>query len=160
MGQGGLSLTFRSARPEDMAGIVATSAQTGWEQLSAREREGVTPEDFAARVAGMFHHALSAPGGALLVAEDSGKVVGYILFCLQPNNLTGRLEGFFFDQFVEPEYRHRGLAQELNARAMERCAGLGATGVSLLIAPHNGDSQKAARRSGFKVERLIFSRPL
>ncbi|MGE5589097.1 MAG: N-acetyltransferase family protein [Bacillota bacterium] len=160
MTRGDPPLVFRSARSEDMPHILSASAQTGWGQLSARERAGVTQEEFAARVSAMFQQVLSAPGGTLLVAEEDGRVIGYILYCLQPNALTGRLEGFFFDQFVEPDRRHRGLAQGLNARAMEHCARLGAAGVSLLIAPHNADSQKAARRSGFEVERLIFARPL
>lgn len=153
-------MLVRPVRPEEIPSFIAISRETGWSQLSPRERERLNPELFLVSVTNMFREALARPGGSVLVAEEGGKPIGYILYSLQPSGITGQLEGFFFDQYVDPAHRHRGVAQELNARAMEHCRQLGATGVTLLIAPHNQASQKAAGRSGFHVERLVFGRAL
>lgn len=153
-------MLVRPAKTEELAPFIAISRETGWHQLNPREREHLTPDSFLVPVTGMFHHALATPGGTMLVAEEDGRPIGYILYSLRPNGITGQMEGFFFDQYVDPAHRHRGVAQELNARAMEHCRQLGATGVTLLIAPHNEASRKAASRSGFNVERLVFGRAL
>ena len=88
----------------------------------------------------------------VLVAEETGEIVGYIWAALEPlswKELRGPA-GFIHDVAVREESRRAGIAEQLMQAAIEWLRERGAPRVILWTAAPNDDAQRLFRRLGFR----------
>jgi ribosomal protein S18 acetylase RimI-like enzyme len=116
------------------------------------------------RASPFFFHEL---GEHALIAEDQGRVVGFLLGLSSPSQGVGyvHLVG------IDPAYRRRGVGQQLYGRFAEHCAAAGLTRIKAIgMVGHEG-SQRFHSALGFSVAevadyagrgraRLVFERAL
>lgn len=140
--------------------ILARSAETGWEQLTAGQQAETTRDQVAKKVRAMLQHALQLPGSTVLVARDAGEPVGYMVVTVAPDELTGKRYGLFLDIWVEPQWRGRGLSSRLTAAGEAHCRARGLTRVRRIIAAHNEKSLRHALGDGCRMERYILEKDL
>jgi ribosomal protein S18 acetylase RimI-like enzyme len=80
------------------------------------DRMPVAAPDGAARYASRIESSLDDTHTKVLVAEDNGKLIGYVmgvLVDLMPETFEGERGGFLADIFVQPEQRHKGIGKAL-----------------------------------------------
>ena len=99
-------------------------------------------------------------GGATLVAEVNGKIVGCLSLCFAVSSNFVRPElrrhGYVQDIIVEPELRGQGIAQLLlqEAEMITRAEGLASLSLGMLSG--NGIAERAYLRFGFKPESVTM----
>ena len=107
-----------------------------------------TESGYASFLGGM----LESPDNCVFVAEEEGKVVGYVFAALEPlswKELRGPA-GFIHDVAVAEESRHRGAGTKLMEAAIEWLRGRGAPRVILWTAFSNTEAQSLFHRLGFR----------
>lgn len=144
----------------ELAWMLARSARTAWEQLTAAEQAGAAPAQVAQQAAAMVAGALGRPGGAALVAREGGQPAGYILVDVQPHEITGAPQGVYLDIWVEPAWRRRGVAGALCAAADQHCRSLGLRQTRRLVSAHNTASLELSLRQGNQIQRLVLGQQL
>ncbi len=95
---------------------------------------------------------LREPGVAIFVAEQDGRVVGYIYAGLEPlswKELRGPA-GFIHDIVVEDQARGSGVGRELIGAAMQWLRQRGAPRVMLWTAAQNERAQRLFDAAGFR----------
>jgi ribosomal protein S18 acetylase RimI-like enzyme len=97
-----------------------------------------------------------------LVAEEEGRIAGFLIGTVERNIPIYRLEefGFIHDMWVEPEFRRRGLARGLVLAAVERFRALGVTQVRLETAAGNEAARRLFASCGFRVGTIDMLREL
>lgn len=123
------------------------------------EQSVTTRAAVAGRVKSMIEQIVHM-GGTILVAETDGRMVGHLIIGFQPNVLTGQLESIWWDTYVNPEYRRRGIGSRLMRQAEQYCRQRGVVRVVLSVTHSNRPSMESARMFGFAVERLMMGKPL
>src|SRR5687767_2742802 len=117
-------MQVRPATPEDVPAVLPMV-----EKLCALHEEwDAAKYSFRPGVAGMYDEWLRERAvnrrSVFLVAEASGpsKLVGMIIGTIEREIPIYRLKeyGFLHDLWVEPEYRHEGLARQMVMLAVER----------------------------------------
>jgi L-amino acid N-acyltransferase YncA len=108
---------------------------------------------------------LGDPESAVIVAERSGVVVGYVYAGLEPMSWRELRAacGFVHDVFVDEGARHAGIGERLVRAAIEWLESKGAPSVVLWSAAKNDGSQRLFERLGFRrtmVEMTRESSPL
>lgn len=98
-----------------------------------------------------FEHYLEEPG--FLVAEEDGKVVGYVVATLVPNH--GRALGHVKDFAVHPDRRGEGVGTTLLSRALATVAAHGASSVKLEVRADNDAAIGLYRDFGFEHFRTV-----
>jgi ribosomal protein S18 acetylase RimI-like enzyme len=88
----------------------------------------------------------------VLVAEQQGNVVGYIIGHLAENPPIFELShyGHISDICVAPQWRRRGVGHELFATLREWLSGHGLSVLQLTVAARNSVSQAFWREMGFE----------
>lgn len=88
----------------------------------------------------------------ILVAEDGGKVVGYIRLVpptgLESNRHVRQIQGLA----VDPACRGRGVGRALIEAACAAARNAGARRMTLRVLGHNGPARRLYERCGFTVE--------
>jgi GNAT superfamily N-acetyltransferase len=97
----------------------------------------------------MFETLINDPSqGAVFVARDGGKAVGFATLDWKWSSLKAARIGYLEDLFVDPEARGRGIADALIEVCAERCRELGMPAMEWLTAPDNHRAQKVYNRTG------------
>lgn len=103
---------------------------------------------YAAFLAGV----LDSPDACVFVAEEEGRVIGYVFAALEPlswKELRGPA-GFIHDVAVVEEARRSGVATQLIGAAVDWLRGRGAPRVLLQSAAANAGAQRLFHRLGFR----------
>ena len=105
---------------------------------------------------------LGRPDVVLLVAEQDGRVVGFVWGGLEDTDymaLRGPA-GAIYDLVVDPDYRRGGIGRALLDAALAGLARLGAPRVVLSTAEGNAAAQQLFRSAGFRVTMREMTREL
>ena len=98
-----------------------------------------------------FEHYLEEP--AFLVADEDGKVVGYVLATVVPNH--GRPLGHIKDFAVHPDRRGEGVGTELLSQALATVTARGAQSVKLEVRADNDAAIGLYQSFGFEHFRTV-----
>ncbi len=127
-----LQLTIRRAQPADIPQIVAVERiafNDPWDERTLRESLAFYPETF-------------------FVAKDNGEIAGFVAGGVED---TGEeVYGHIMNLAVAPEYRRRGIGQQLIRRLEQEYAILGASGIQLEVRVGNIGAQEFYRRLGYR----------
>ena len=127
-----LQLTIRRAQPADIPQIVAVERiafNDPWDERTLRESLAFYPETF-------------------FVVKDNGEIAGFVAGGVED---TGEeVYGHIMNLAVAPEYRRRGIGQQLIRRLEQEYAILGASGVQLEVRIGNTGAQEFYRRLGYR----------
>ncbi len=133
---------LRRAREDDYP-AVATGLQTWWTQpglseAGARERAALVPRLW------LQHFA-----GTSLVAEQEGRLVGFLIGFLSPDQPG---EGYIHFVGVAPDARRAHIGRQLYERFFETCRRAGRDHVRCITSPQNALSIAFHAAMGFEVE--------
>lgn len=104
----------------------------------------------------MFRTLINDPGqGAVFVARDGGRAVGFASLDWKWSSLKAARIGFLEDLFVDPETRGKGIADALIEVCAERCRELGMPALQWETAPDNHRAQRVYDRTGAESELLL-----
>lgn len=89
-------------------------------------------EETLARVRKHLVRIVSSPEHTLLVAEEDGKIIGYINVHWHPMMLQADGEGYISELFIHLEFRSRGIGTLLTDKIIEEGRALGCARLCLL----------------------------
>jgi len=145
-------VTIRPGTAEDISAVLPLVAKTiAFHEEMDEARFGAVP-DAHGRYEGWMQRLIEGDGGAFLVAEHDGQVVGFILGQVQEEYKmyrTGRY-GMIHDLWIEPDQRRRGIARELVLAALDRFRQAGIEQVRLDTSARNTAAQKLFASCGFR----------
>jgi len=127
---------------------------------SSADQPIATHEDNTRRMAAFVTSTLAEDPRLVLVAEEGGELVGYLIFQRQAPSRTP-LElphswSYISDLYVKPTYRRRGIARSLLQACLGDLRSSGATHVRLSVWSNNPNAIKLYRSAGFKDHLLIM----
>lgn len=93
--------------------------------------------------------------GALFIARDGEKAVGFAAIDWKWSSLKGARIGYLEDLFVDPDARGNGIADALIGICAERCRELGMPAMLWLTAPDNHRAQRVYDRTGASSETFL-----
>ncbi len=93
--------------------------------------------------------------GAVFVARNGGRAVGFATLDWKWSSLKGARIGYLEDLFVDPDARGRGIAEALIEICAGRCRDLGMPAMQWATAPDNHRAQKVYNRTGAASETLL-----
>jgi ribosomal-protein-alanine acetyltransferase len=94
-----------------------------------------------------FRRFLAAPGATLIVAEEGGKLAGYVLVHYPPRSRLARL----YSIAVAPHIGGRGLGPRLLAAAEETAKRRGRRAMRLEVHEHNTRAIARYEKSGYRL---------
>jgi ribosomal protein S18 acetylase RimI-like enzyme len=156
-------MTIRAATPEDVPAVLSMV-----QQLAALH-EGWDPQrfDYKPNAAGMYDQWLRVRAtdarSVFLVAQRQA-LVGFLVGTVDETIRIYRLKqvGFIHDLWVEPDYRHEGIARQMTMLAIERFREMGVRQIRLETAAKNEAARKLFESCGFRtssVEMLLEMQP-
>jgi ribosomal-protein-alanine N-acetyltransferase len=95
-----------------------------------------------------FLNALRQRNCIGMVAEDKGKVVGFMVYELHKEKLH------LLDLVVDPEYRQRGVGRQMVERLVDKLTQQRRHSLDLVVEERNVDAQKFLKACGFKATRV------
>ena len=101
---------------------------------------------------------LKTEPGSVLVAEDNGKLIGYIYLKTKKTD-TGAY-GIIHHIYIDPEHRGKGLATQLMQKGEEHFKTKGLKKIRATVTLSNESSLKVAKKFGFNEKRIIFEKNL
>jgi ribosomal protein S18 acetylase RimI-like enzyme len=124
--------------------------------------------DFLPDIIARYEHWLplraADPRSVFLVAEasDRGPLAGFLIATIEPSIPIYRTTEYAFihDLWIEPAYRHRGLARALVEDALTRFRALGVTQVRLETAYTNDEARRLFQAADFRVSTIDMLRTL
>ena len=139
------SVTIRRARHDDVAAIVEMLADDHLGR--ARERlEHPLPASYREA----FERLDADPNITLVVAEETGRVVGSLQLCILPGlSSQGASRGLIEDVRVASDRRSRGIGEQLVQWAVSEARARGCRLVELLTHQTRVDAQRFYERLGF-----------
>jgi ribosomal protein S18 acetylase RimI-like enzyme len=96
------------------------------------------------------------PRAVFLVAEHDSKIVAFLIGTVEAEIPIYRLKefGFIHDLWVEPEYRHEGVARQLVMLAVEKFEAIGVPQIRLDTAAANEAARKLFASCGFRISTI------
>jgi len=131
-GQPSAPVTLRRGRMSDLAALLALE-------------QAVFTTDILSRRS--FRRFLAAPGATLIVAEEGGKLAGYVLVHYPPRSRLARL----YSIAVAPHIGGRGLGPRLLAAAEETAKRRGRRAMRLEVHEHNTRAIARYEKSGYRL---------
>lgn len=101
---------------------------------------------------------LKAPPETVKVAEDGGKIAGYIWFRVK-EGASGRC-GVIMHTFVDQACRRRGLSLKLNRAAEDWFRSHGIGRIEVTISRENKPSLAMCRKLGYQEKRIVLEKRL
>ncbi len=119
----------------------------GWDPA----KYGYLP-DVADRYALWLPERAVDPRSVLLVADDAGKLAGFIVGTVESEIPIYDIRefGFIHDMWIEPNYRRRGLAKRLVVEAVAKFRAMGMKQVRLDTAVPNQEARELFAKVGFR----------
>ncbi|MCC6930980.1 MAG: GNAT family N-acetyltransferase [Gemmatimonadaceae bacterium] len=121
--------------------------------IPTRER---TPADYAS----FLIRQLDDPKSIVLVADDHGDVIGYVYATDEGHDymsLRGPA-GVLQDILVAPEFRRRGVGEQLLTAAIDTLRARGISQIVLSTAERNAEAQRLFARAGFRRTMVEMTR--
>ena len=148
-----MTVTIRQAEPRDLESLGQLGAML-MRTHYAFDPQRFLPagEDAERGYAWFLGTRLDSPDDRVFLAEEDGRVAGYLWAALEPlswKELRGPA-GFIHDVAVREEARGSGIASRLMQAATDWLRERGAPRVILWSAAPNGDAQRLFRRLGFR----------
>lgn len=140
----------RLFKPSDMPALLQGVAAHTWDILAPEERSGTSPDIVAEGAQANLMAVLQSPGGTAVVADDGGRIVGYLLIGVGPDGVTGEMFGYLADIYLDPAYRGRGIARRMHEIGEGYLVQLGVRKAKLWTHAHNPQGQASAQRNGYK----------
>jgi ribosomal protein S18 acetylase RimI-like enzyme len=139
------SITIRRARRDDVAAIIAMLADDHLGRARERLEEPLPESYFDA-----FARLDADPNIQLVVAEESGNVVGCLQLCILPGlSSQGASRGLIEDVRVASNRRSRGIGEQLVQWAISEARARQCRLVELLTHHTRVDAQRFYQRLGF-----------
>jgi len=148
MGYVKMKITIRKATNDDLEGIIELLKEL---LRAMKDTEGLDHQQLAENCQAL----LADQSHYLLVAEDQGKVVGFINFCIRRTCLHPAPSALIDEMVVSANYRRQGLGEGLLLAAIERCKQLGCYEIEVSTETTNTTARKFYSRLGFE-ERGVF----
>ncbi|MBW4670791.1 MAG: GNAT family N-acetyltransferase [Cyanomargarita calcarea GSE-NOS-MK-12-04C] len=97
-----------------------------------------------------------------LVAEDEGRLLGFVVATVEKEIPVYRLEEYAFvhDLWVEAEYRKQGVARELIMQTVERFQNLGVKQIRLDTVAINEAARRLFASCGFRISTIEMLKEL
>jgi len=144
-----MSVTIRSARPEDAAAI----ADLIRELAEGEGEETPVTEAYAIDY-------LTVPGNGVLLAEQDGEILGLISYSIRPNLYHAADSCLIEELIVRREARGTGVGRALVDDLTRRAIALGCGEISVSTLPDNAAAIQFYRRRGFADEALFLEKHL
>ena len=139
------SITIRRARRDDVGAIVRMLADDALGATRERIEDPLPQSYFRA-----FETVDRDPNIQLVVAEESGAVVGCLQLCILPGiSSQGTSRGLIEDVRVASDHRSRGIGEQLVQWAVAEAHAKGCKLVELLTNNARVDAQRFYERLGF-----------
>lgn len=146
-------MQIRAAVAADIPGILPMITQTcalheQWDPA----KYGFLP-DPAQRYQRWLTNRLNDPRAVLLVADASPGLAGFLMAQAEAEIPIYRVKeyGFIHDIWVEPQFRHEGIARQMVMLAVERFKQMGVSQVRLDTAAANDAARALFTSCGFRV---------
>lgn len=143
-------IDVRLYKPSDVPALLAGVAEHTWDILAPEERSGTSPDLVREGAQSNLMAVLQSPGGTAVVADDAGRIVGYLLIGVGPDAVTGEMFGYLADIYLDPQYRGRGIARRVHDIGEAYLVQLGVRKAKLWTHAHNPEGQASAQRNGYK----------
>ena len=149
-----MDLEIRPAKPEDVPAVLPMVEKL----CKLHESWDAAKYSFLPNVPQMYDQWLRERAehrrSVFLVAEASGpkKIVGFVIGTVEREIPIYRLKeyGFLHDLWVEPEYRHEGVARQMVMLAVEKFKEIGVEQVRLDTAAKNEPARRLFEACGFR----------
>ncbi|MEA3191092.1 MAG: hypothetical protein QOD77_1674 [Thermoplasmata archaeon] len=129
----------------------------------ARMREGLTHSKILNEDAADYFFAyatglLSRKDTLTIVAEDEGKLVGYLIATKQrrPPIYHHTKVGYLSDAFVTDSHRGKGILRQFMDELQKWCKAEGITAIDVQLFENNKEAQAIYRKLGFKDYRILL----
>lgn len=152
--------TIRFWQPSDLPYLQRMSALTTWNITPPDDKPKTTFETVAQSAVENLHRVLQSPGGTAVVADESGRPVGYLLIGIQYHDRTGEPYGYMADIYVEPEFRRGGLSKGMHRLGEEYLRRLGIRRATNWTHAHNPLGQRASKHHGFELWGMMMVKHL
>lgn len=154
-------MTIRPATPADLPALGRLGALLiRVHHEFDRQRFFAPPPDPEQGYAWFLGSQLDDPDVVVLVAEDEGRVVGYVYAGVEPHSWKELREacGFVHDLVVDPQARGRGAGEALLDAAVDWLQRKGLPRVMLWTAELNAGAQRLFARHGFRRTMVEMTR--
>lgn len=156
-------VTIRPLRDNEVDRLIAL-----WKEFmsdpSASDMLVPTHEENTKRMAEYITSLVAADPRQVLVAEDSGELVGYLIFQRQAQTRTPlqlrHSWSYITDLYVRPGHRRRGIGRSLLQTCLDDLRSSGATHVRLSVLSKNLTAIRLYRQVGFKDHTMIMESEL
>jgi len=152
--------SIRPGRKDDWPLFWRATMETVWRDIPAEEKEdlpwGAFERHFRERVTPVIEYEATE----LLVAEEEGRLEGYVLLGLIGSFYSPENLGFIYDIWVREESRGKGVGRELLEGAFRRARERGLWKVKLEVSARNARARAIYAAAGFAEERLILGKTL
>jgi ribosomal protein S18 acetylase RimI-like enzyme len=149
-------MEIRTATAEDVANVLPMVAKicelhSEWDP----DKYGFLPEPDQ-RYRRWLTARSTDPRAVFLLAEQDGKIVAFLIGEVEEEIPIYRLKefGFIHDLWVEPEYRHEGVARQMVMLAIEKFKQIGVAQIRLDTAGPNEAARKLFASCGFRVSTI------
>ncbi len=133
---------------------------TGWEQVNPALRDDAKRQEAMNNIRQTTTQVMQQPATRVLVAREGGQPAGYLVLTVVPDEWTREPTGLFYDIWIEPQWRGRGVSSLLTRTGENYLRTIGVGVVRRMIAAQNGPSLRHAQRDGCEVERLCLIKRL
>jgi ribosomal protein S18 acetylase RimI-like enzyme len=147
-------MTIRPATPDDVPAVLPMVGKLA----ELHESWDAAKYPYLTNAAEMYRGWMRARANdarsVFLVAErEEAKIVGFLIGTVEREIPIYRLDefGFIHDLWVDPEYRHEGVARQMVMLAIERFKNIGAKQIRLDTAAPNEAARKLFASCGFRV---------
>ena len=155
-------MQIRPATPDDVPAVLPMVAKI----CALHEQWDPAKYSFLPNPAEMYRGWLRSRAkdsrSVFLVAErepsgaEPARVVGFLVATVEPEIPIYRLKeyGFIHDLWVEPEYRHEGVARQMTMLAIERFGEIGVEQIRLDTAAANDPARALFASCGFTISTI------
>ena len=158
MASGSVDVVIRHGRSEDRAFVTDLGKRTMGDSVAKFRyvNEAMLEASYDGLLDFVFRQS-----HVLLVADDTGKRVGFVLMLdSMPDEVTRMPQGFIAYMAVEPSHRGRGIGSRLLAAAEDEARRRGLPYMGLMVTEDNAAARALYGRAGYLTERQLLCKPL
>lgn len=151
---------FRFWQQSDLPWLMQMAGVTAWNITPEDDKARTTPQAVAESAQANLMGVVQSPFGTAVVAEESGRPVGYLLIGIQHNDKTGEPHGYMADIYVDPAYRRAGVSKGLHQLGEEYLRRLGIRHATNWTHAHNPLGQRASAHHGYNLWGMMMVKHL